>query len=138
MLLEDQLSHCVSSLAGCDKQRDIVLMCEVMQEFTYVKHHQKKIAFLLSAMRHFANELRDQGYKVSYTQLDDDDNTGSIRGEVKRALRQHAIDTIVVTHPGQYRLLQEIRSWQDQFGIPVHVVTDNRFLCEPEEFAAWA
>ncbi len=54
LILGDQLSTSISSLNDCDKAKDIILMCEVWQEATYVKHHKKKIAFLLSAMRHFA------------------------------------------------------------------------------------
>ena len=57
LILGDQLSDSISSLDGCDSSRDIILMCEVWNEATYVKHHKKKIAFLFSAMRHFAEEL---------------------------------------------------------------------------------
>ena len=62
LILGDQLSHSISSLGGCDKLNDIILICEVIEEASYVKHHKKKIAFLFSAMRHFANELTELGY----------------------------------------------------------------------------
>ncbi len=62
-------------------------MCEVWDEATYVKHHKKKIAFLFSAMRHFAEELKESGYQVQYTKLDDKDNAGSFKGEVERAIQ---------------------------------------------------
>ena len=45
-------------------------MVEVQEEATYVRHHKKKIAFLFSAMRHFADELRGLGWKVDYVTLD--------------------------------------------------------------------
>lgn len=77
LILGDQLSLGISSLDGADKGRDTVLMCEVMAEATYVGHHKKKIAFIFSAMRHFADELRGSGYKVRYTRIDDPDNAGS-------------------------------------------------------------
>jgi deoxyribodipyrimidine photo-lyase len=54
LILGDQLSDSISSLSGCDQSRDIIFMCEVWDEATYVKHHKKKIAFLFSAMRHFS------------------------------------------------------------------------------------
>ena len=53
VLLGDQLSLNMSSLQHIDKARDHVLMAEVKEEATYVKHHKKKIAFIFSAMRHF-------------------------------------------------------------------------------------
>ncbi|MFT5709294.1 MAG: deoxyribodipyrimidine photolyase-related protein, partial [Oceanospirillaceae bacterium] len=52
LILGDQLSHTISSLDGCDRAKDIILICEVWEEATYVNHHKKKIAFLFSAMRH--------------------------------------------------------------------------------------
>ena len=61
LILGDQLSESISSLKGYDPDTDIILMCEVYNEATYVKHHKKKIAFLFSAMRHFAQALKYNG-----------------------------------------------------------------------------
>ena len=58
LVLGDQLTPNLSSLAAGDPARDRVLMAELHDEATYVRHHKKKIAFLFSAMRHFAGELR--------------------------------------------------------------------------------
>ena len=44
IVLGDQLSHSISSLSGIDKKNDVVIMSELMSEFTYVRHHKKKIA----------------------------------------------------------------------------------------------
>ena len=46
LILGDQLSHSITSLEGYDSAKDIILMCEVWDEASYVKHHKKKIAFL--------------------------------------------------------------------------------------------
>lgn len=67
LILGDQLSHSISSIEDCDKANDIILMCEVLEEATYVKHHKKKIAFLFSSMRHFAAEMTQKGFNVRYT-----------------------------------------------------------------------
>ena len=56
VVLGDQLSPDLSSLAACDRALDLVVMCEVAEEATYVRHHKKKIILLFSAMRHFADE----------------------------------------------------------------------------------
>ena len=60
-ILGDQLSHGLSSLSDSSPEHDVVLMCEVREEATRIPHHKKKIAFIFSAMRHFAEELRAQG-----------------------------------------------------------------------------
>ena len=44
LVLGDQLNQTISSLEGCDLEDDVILMCEVLEEATYVKHHKKKIA----------------------------------------------------------------------------------------------
>ena len=138
LILGDQLSHSISSLQDCDPAQDIVLMCEVWDEATYVKHHKKKIAFLFSAMRHFAEELTQAGYTVEYTKLDDPNNAGSFREEVVRALKRHDVGRIVVTHPGEYRVLTDIKQWEAELGVAVEVRPDDRFLYTPEKFSDWA
>ena len=61
LILGDQLDPGISALKGADKARDVVLMVEVAEEATYVPHHKQKLAFLFSAMRHFAAGLAAQG-----------------------------------------------------------------------------
>jgi len=63
-ILGDQLSRSIPALRGIDRHRDHVLMVEVAEETTYVPHHKQKIAFVLSAMRHFAEALRADGIAV--------------------------------------------------------------------------
>ena len=138
LILGDQLSQSISSLEGCDQSKDIILMCEVWSEATYVKHHKKKIAFLFSSMRHYAKELKQSGYKVEYTKIDDPSNTGSFRDEVERALKSHNIERIVITHPSEYRVLADINRWEADFRVPIEIITDHRFLCTPDDFTNWA
>lgn len=78
LILGDQLSEDISSLSDFDKNHDVILMCEVWDEATYVPHHKKKIAFIFSAMRHFVERLKTKGFNVSYIKLEDTDNTGSV------------------------------------------------------------
>ncbi|MFY0623414.1 MAG: cryptochrome/photolyase family protein [Pelagimonas sp.] len=138
LILGDQLSPNISSLAGVDTQDDMVLMCEVRAEATYVKHHKKKIAFVFSAMRHFAAELGEQGLNIQYVKYDDPDNSGSLIGEVSRTIAQHDIDEVIVTAPGEYRLQSEMAGWSSMLNLPVTIANDDRFLCAPSEFATWA
>lgn len=138
VILGDQLSRSISSLDGADKDHDSVLMCEVMAEATYVGHHKKKIAFIFSAMRHFADELRGAGYKVRYTTIDEPTNTGSFTGEVQRASAELRPSAICITEPGEWRVLKEIRSWSDTLGLEVELRRDHRFICSHREFRQWA
>ncbi|MDY1389856.1 cryptochrome/photolyase family protein, partial [Pseudomonas aeruginosa] len=87
LLLGDQLSFDLSLFDALDPAQDTILMAEVNEEARYVPHHPQKIVLIFSAMRHFAQALRERGWRVIYTRLDDADNSGSIAGEV---LRWHA------------------------------------------------
>ena len=137
VILGDQLSSEISSLKGADKKNDLILMAEVIDEATYVRHHKKKIAFLFSAMRHFAQELKKEGYQVQYIRLDDPANAGSFKGEILRTLKAYQATQIVTTFPGEYRVHEDMKTWAQETGLPVEIRPDDRFLCDIEEFKKW-
>ncbi|EKE43900.1 hypothetical protein OCGS_1881 [Oceaniovalibus guishaninsula JLT2003] len=133
LVLGDQLTHGAGALARL-RPGDVVVMAEAMSEASYVPHHPKKIAFLFSAMRHFADELRERGATVTYATLDDPDNTQSIPGELIRRAAEHGADEVLVTRPGEWRLIEAL----EDCPVPVRQVPDDRFLCGQPDFEAWA
>jgi deoxyribodipyrimidine photolyase-related protein len=138
LILGDQLDTSISSLSDADRQSDVVLMVEVEDEATYVRHHKQKLVLILSAMRHFAAELGQQGFHVDYVSLDSKGNTGSFDGEVRRALERHQPGKLVVTEPGEWRIRRMMEGWTQAFEIEVEIRNDDRFLSSLEEFAQWA
>ncbi len=138
IILGDQLSFDMSALAGLDPARDIVLMMEVMEENTYVLHHKQKIVLVLSAMRHFAEQLRQRGISVDYVPLDAPDNSGNLTTEIQRAVARHASDGLIVTEPGEWRVQAMVESWQAMTGRPVEARADDRFFASRSRFARWA
>ncbi|NRA30456.1 MAG: cryptochrome/photolyase family protein [Parvularculaceae bacterium] len=137
LVLADQLTRNVAALREVAAD-DVILMAEVAEEATYVKHHKQKIVFLFSAMRAFAAQLREEGLTVRYVRLDDEGNEGSLFGEVKRAFAEEDVDRLVVTSCGEYRLQTEMQDWARKLNRPVEMLDDDRFVCSIEEFAAWA
>lgn len=135
LVLGDQLTRDVASLRDY-ADGDVVVMAEVAGEATYVKHHKQKIVLVLSAMRHFAEELREEGVTVDYIRFDDPDNTGSISGELQRAVARHRPAELVITSPGEWRLLSAFKALDP--GIPVDIREDDRFFATTARFAAWA
>jgi deoxyribodipyrimidine photolyase-related protein len=136
--LGDQLSPDLSSLQAGDPASDRVLMVEVQEEATYVRHHKKKIAFLFSAMRHFADELRDLGWQVDYVTLDARENSGSFTSEIERAVERRTPEKILVTEPGEWRVLEAMKTWQETLSVPVQILEDDRFIATHAEFQTWA
>lgn len=138
LIMGDQLSFDIPALKAADKSRDIVLLAELRDEASYVQHHKKKIAFLFSAMRHFAEALRGAGWQVDYIPLTDADNTHSFTGEAERALHRHHLDEVIATYPSEYRVLQLLKTWQASTAFPVKILEDDRFYCSLDSFAEWA
>ncbi|MFK7837656.1 MAG: cryptochrome/photolyase family protein [Sulfitobacter sp.] len=134
LVLGDQLSQGVEALRKADLSSDVVVMAEVSQEAGYVKHHPKKIALIFAAMRKFAQELRDQGWDVRYTTLDDEDNAGSIVGELLRRMEETGASGVICTEPGEWRLINALRDAP----FKTHILTDDRFIASHAEFEAWA
>ena len=137
VILGDQLSFDISALADLDAARDNVLMMEVTDENTYVRHHKQKIVLVLSAMRHFADELRERGVSVDYVRLDDPKNSGALSTEVKRAVVRHAPERVVVTEAGEWRVQEMVESWGALCGLKVEVRIDDRFFADRARFAVW-
>ena len=138
LILGDQLNEKISSLSDINHTTDIVMMCEVWDEATYVKHHKKKIAFIFSAMRHFAKTLKDKNYNIHYIKLDDDTGFSSFRAAVKDAVKRFNPEKIIVTEASEYRVLDDMKQWESEFKIPVEIRIDDRFLCTTQDFKKWA
>jgi len=133
VILGDQLSFDIAALKGGVMQEDIILMAEVHDETRYVQHHQKKIVYVLSAMRHFAQYLIRVGWTVRYVRLDDPENTGNLVGEIQRALYELDIENAVVTEPGEFRLLQVFHDCPQ-----LDILPDDRFIANHRDFEKWA
>ncbi|ADE54935.1 cryptochrome/photolyase family protein [Coraliomargarita akajimensis] len=138
LILGDQLSRQISALVDAKPGRDHVCLFEIRDEACRVRHHKKKIAFLFSAMRHFAAELRLDGFTLHYTKLDDPSNTHSFVGELTRLIRQHQPEKLIFTAPSEYALEVDAQGWSETLNIPVEIREDSRFLCSRNEFRNWA
>jgi deoxyribodipyrimidine photolyase-related protein len=134
LVLGDQLSPNLSVLQKGDKAQDVVVMAEVADEAAYVPHHPKKIAFTFAAMRKFAQTLRDDGWTVAYTPLDDPHNSGSITGELIRRASEHDAAGVVYTEPGEWRLIAAL----GDMPLKTHCLPDTRFIASHQEFDDWA
>ena len=137
LILWDQLSQGIASLQAANPSKDVVLLVEASEEATHVSHHKKKLVFLFSAMRHFAQELRAVGWTVNYRKLDDPGNTGSLIKEIKSAVIDHSCDQIIVTEPGDWRLYKKFQKLNYELPIPVTILDDARYLCSRKEFFEW-
>ncbi|WP_404426916.1 cryptochrome/photolyase family protein [Thalassospira australica] len=136
-VLGDQLSPSLTSLRDADPDHDVIVMAEPASEATYVGHHRQKIVFILSAMRHFADGLRARGFKVCYFDYRNNP-TQSFTDALKLALEEYLVDQVVITAPGEWRVLREIQTWAYKFGITLDIRDDDRFFAPLSTFSEFA
>jgi len=138
IVLGDQLDAQASAFDGFDASQDLVWMAEVAAESTHVWSSKQRIALFLAAMRHFADELRESGRPLQYTRLGDADNRGSLGRELEAAIERHEPQQLILTAPGDWRVLQELQASAARSGRRLEVRDDRHFYCTVREFKAYA
>ncbi len=138
LVLGDQLDSTSSALDGFDAEQDAIWMAEVAGESTHVWSSKPRTALFLSAMRHFAAAQRAIGRTVHYTALDDAANTGTLAGELRRAIATQQPERLVMTEPGDWRVREALVAVACDVALPLEIRVDRHFLSTIEEFAAHA
>lgn len=138
LILGDQLDAGSAALAGFDPQRDRVLMIESPGEATHVWSHKARIVLFLSAMRHFADELRKRGWPVSYSATEDPAPAHTLTAGLLAVLETHRPERVVVVEPGELRVRGLIEQACRSANAPLEIRADTHFLCSGAEFTAWA
>ena len=138
VILWDQLSRNIASLHNFDANRDTIVLFEIDEMATAVKHHKKKLVLLWSAMRHFAQSLKESGAAVDYVTRTATGNTQSFLGEIERLANYHNSSQIVITEPSEFNWLDQLQQWNKTTSYPVEIREDTRFLCSKAQFTSWA
>ena len=136
LILGDQLSWRHPVLSAVDPSEVVVILAEVAEEATYVKHNRHKIALIFSAMRHFAQALEARGFTVQYYRLKD--GLPTLLAACERACEVWSLSALHICEPGEFRLSEQMVGWDQSLGIPVTVHDDTRFLSSRADFAHWA
>ena len=138
LVLGDQLDEALSALAGFDPAQDLVWMAEVAQESTHVWSARQRSVLFLSAMRHFAAQLRGRGWPLHYRRLDDADNRHTLADELTAAIATHRPQALVLTAPGDWRVLQAVRGVARAEGLVLDLRDDAHFYATVRDFASHA
>ena len=138
VVLGDQLNEDATALLDFDPAQDAVWMAEVTQESTHVPSAKQRTTLFLSAMRHFAKRLEQRGLPVMYTQLDAPDNAGTLAGELEKAIVRTRPDKLIMTAPGEWRVLDALRHIARKHALVLEVRDDTHFFYTVRDFAAHA
>lgn len=137
-ILGDQLSDSLSSLKEADPARDHILMAEVRDEAHYTPHHPQKLVLIFSAMRHFAQRLRERGFRVHYQPYNPESPHKSLGDVVAATAAELRPRSVRVTQCGEWRLHCAMLDWDKGLDCSLSILPDSRFFATPERFRDWA
>jgi len=134
-VIYDQLWTGNSAFSGYTAGTSRVLMIESDASFRKLPLHRIKLAFFISAMRHFAEELEAAGWQVDYHRHGD---TKDYQSAIRSHVEKFRPSSIRVLAPNDYALQQAIPALEKKCGVPIESVPTNQFLLSREDFAKWA
>ena len=133
LILGDQLDVDSTALKGINPKADEVLMVESANEAQHVWSHKARIALFLSAMRHFAEHLKELGFTLTYIQH----SPKTIVEELSKKMSGGKFTHLVCVEPGEWRLKQSIEALALELNIVLEMRQDSHFYCTHAEFKAW-
>jgi len=161
LILGDQLDEDSSAFDGFDPAQDMLLMVEAIEESTHVWSHKIRTTLFLSAMRHFAESLKQRGWRVDYRALETHADKTLAAG-LLAAIEQHQPQAVIGVEPGDWRVRQQIedaiksgayrtrihsskplqdtkKELENDFsGAFLSWREDKHFLCSLPQFRKWA
>lgn len=134
IILGDQLDLKSSALDGFDPQQDRVWMAEVARESTKVWVHKARIVTFLSAMRHFAEDLKKAGLPVEYRRLEDPQNQGDFIVELEAAVKRLKPKKLILVEPGEWQVREDFRQAAKRLKVELDEREDRHFLATHADF----
>ena len=121
----DQLHREYGALAGADPNHDLIIFVESQRMLKSRTWHIQRLWFMISAARHFAQELIAAGFKVAYMKAE------SSRAGIESVMKSEAITKVIAATPNSYRMSQELSDL-------VEFIPNDHFLTSRDEFIDWA
>jgi deoxyribodipyrimidine photolyase-related protein len=120
----DNLNLTKGALAEAKPSSDEIVMVESARMLSSSRWHRQRIFFMLSAARHFAEELRGRGYKVHYVKAS---STATGINSIKSRFEE-----VVAVEPASFRLSDALTN------IGVQFIANDFFLTSRAAFRSWA
>ncbi|MBF2077677.1 MAG: cryptochrome/photolyase family protein [Synechococcales cyanobacterium T60_A2020_003] len=128
-VLGDQLWAGQSALKSCDDQYPVLLI-ESLDYARQRRYHAQKLVLVWSAMRHFADELRTEGWPVTYAVEDD------FLTPLRAWIQAEGITELRVMEPSD----RPFQTMLEALDLPctLTILPNNHFLWSRDEFRQWA
>ena len=131
-ILGDQLNKNNRALQDSIKQKSSteIIFVESLNHIAKRKYHQQKIVFIWSAMRHFAEELKQDNWSVSYELAED------FISPLQQWITNKNITLLKIMTPSDrpfFRLIKNL-----DLPCEIKFYPNTNFLWQKEEFKNWA
>lgn len=127
-ILGDQLNH--AAVQRLAPRR--VLLIEAYELGRKPPMHPQKLVLFFSAMRHFAQELREGGREVIYLQAE------TLAEALGQFFLAHPGETLGQMQPADYGFAERVGAIVQGLGGVYRLLPNRLWLLEPEEFDRWA
>ncbi|MBM3730735.1 MAG: cryptochrome/photolyase family protein [Actinobacteria bacterium] len=125
LVFGDQLNRAIGALSSARSGIDRVLFIESTEKLAAREWHPQRLHFYVSSMRHFAEELRHEGFTVDY------ERSSSFRTAITEYRRAHPGTEIIATEPNSFGARELLAD------LGVATVASNQFLLHHVGFADW-
>lgn len=124
VIFGDQLLDDHPALRGCDPAGVRVVMVESQARLRALPYHRKKQVLILSAMRHYAERLRQRGYRVDYR------SARSVTSGLRAHCAEQTPERLVMMAASEYTARQQQNQLSQRLGLPVDILPNAQFLVE--------
>ncbi|MGC1306025.1 MAG: cryptochrome/photolyase family protein [Phormidesmis sp.] len=131
-VLGDQLWQGQSAIESCaaDRAKTPVILIESLNHVQKRRYHKQKLILIWSAMRHFAEELRAEGWSVTYESADE------FEAPLAKWIAKHNITELRVMEPADRPFADFLNGLT--LDCELTQVPNNHFLWSTEAFEEWA
>lgn len=134
LILGDQLNHQHSWFK--EEQENICyVFMEMRQETDYVTHHIQKVIGFFSAMREFAEHLKERDHEVIYLRINDKKNKQTLPENLKQIISEYEIEKFEYQLPDEYRLDVQLKDFCSELTIDTEAYDTEHFLTSREDLA---
>ena len=125
-ILGDQLNRSIGPLATRQPGECRLLLVESTTKAASKRWHRQRLHLVISAMRHFAEELEAEGFDVDYSRAP------TLRDGLRAHVKEFDVDRVIAMEPMSW----DGRAMLEHLGVDID--RNDQFTCHYDDFASWA
>ena len=106
----------------------LIVVAELKQEVSYVRHHVQKVCAFFAAMEQFAQALQQLGHHVLYQTLDDTSEYDSLDTFITALCARFDVECFDYMQPDEYRVSKQLQDLELPSAVQKQSVDAEHFL----------